>query len=183
VVVGNKPSEHVSNLRGGGAFVPAAMSATRKPLMKTVFVLCAATVALVQATPSSPPLSTKGSELDALEKKLLGTWYGPSCGGDYTFGRDGTFVLQHYTPGNNTLTGTWAIRWDALPPTLLLTYKTSDIQTRDATRSEFAYLGKSRPLKLFELNNEEFAYRSNEDKLEWRFTRRADEGGSTKQVE
>src|SRR5436190_18472513 len=114
----------------------------------------------------------KIDELAALEKKLLGTWHGPACGGDYTFKAEGTFELKHFTPGNNTLTGTWSIRWDALPPTLLLTNQSSDFTKKDPSREEYEYFGKTREAKLLELNGDTFVYRFPGDKREWRFSRK-----------
>lgn len=53
-----------------------------------------------QSIPASQPgTAGKGAELATLEQKLLGTWHGPACGGDYTFNPDGTFDVQHLTPG------------------------------------------------------------------------------------
>jgi hypothetical protein len=94
----------------------------------------------------------------ALEKKLLGAWQGPACGGDYTFNADGTFEVKHFTPGNNTLAGAWSIRWDALPPTLVLTCKTSDFKKKDPGRPEYEHLGKALELRLLQLDNEKLAY-------------------------
>ena len=39
----------------------------------------------------------------------MGNWKGPACGGDYTFSADGTFELRSFTPGGNTLTGTYLL--------------------------------------------------------------------------
>src|SRR4051794_10527544 len=61
-----------------------------------------------------------------LEKKLHGTWYGGDCVGELRLKADGTFERRGYSPGNNTLTGTWEIRWNSLPPTLKLTCTASD---------------------------------------------------------
>jgi hypothetical protein len=94
----------------------------------------------------------------ALEKKLLGAWQGPACGGDYTFNADGTFEVKHFTPGNNTLTGAWSIRWDALPPTLVLTCKTSDFKKKDPSRPEYEFLAKALELRLLQLDSEHLAY-------------------------
>lgn len=47
-----------------------------------------------------------------LEQKLVGHWRGEPCQGDYTFKPDGTYELRNFTPGGNTLTGTWSIRND-----------------------------------------------------------------------
>jgi hypothetical protein len=114
--------------------------------------------------------------LAALERKLLRTWRGPACGGDFTFRADGTFDVRNFTPGQNNLTGTWAIRWDALPPTLLLTYKTSDIRARDPDRIEFEYLGKTSEAKIQELNDQTLVFRLPRDEWIGHFTRRTDEG-------
>ena len=86
-----------------------------------------------------------------LERKLHGAWKGPPCGGDWTFNADGGFVVEGYSPGGNRLSGTWELRWDALPPTLLLTVKTSDAPER-------IEIGEKWELKLIELNDETLGY-------------------------
>lgn len=108
---------------------------------------------------SAPVAGDKGAELAALEKKLLGAWQGGPCEGNYTFNSDGTYEVDSFTPGGNTLTGIWFIRWDGLPPTLVVTCKTSDFKNHDPTRDEYAYLGKPRELKLIQLTNDSFVYR------------------------
>ena len=113
-----------------------------------------------------------GGELAALERLLLGAWSGPACGGTYTFKPDGTFNLDHFTPGNNALAGIWSLRWDALPPTLALTFKTSDFQQKNPTRTEYEYLGKTLELKLIELNKNSLVYRYPDHKGETTFERR-----------
>jgi hypothetical protein len=152
--------------------------------MKTTLALCVliafllqlATTAPARDVPaaSQPAAPGKGDQLAALEGKLLGTWTGPACGGDYTFHADGTFDLRHFTPGNNTLTGTWSVRWDALPPTLVLTCKTSDIKANDPGRPEYEYLGKALELKLLELSGDTVAFRHPNEKGERRYERRAE---------
>ena len=104
----------------------------------------------------------------ALEKKLLGAWEGPPCGGDYTFKSDGAYVCTHFTPGDNTLTGRWSLRWDALPPTLILTCETSDFKKKTPNWPEYEYLGKAMEVKLLELNDDTLVYRSPKDQWEWR---------------
>ncbi len=152
--------------------------------MKATFARCVlaglllqiATNALSQDLPAGQDAGKgKGGELAALEKMLLGTWHGPACGGDYTFNADGTFDLQHFTPGNNTLTGTWSVRWDALPPTLVLKCRTSDFKKNDPNRPEYEYLGKILELKLVELNSDTLAYRFPNEKAERRYERRVEE--------
>jgi hypothetical protein len=129
-----------------------------------------------KAPPASQPAGTaKGEQLAALERMLLGTWQGPACGGDYTFRADGTYDVRSFTPGQNHLTGTWSLRWDALPPTLVLTCKTSDIRKRDPGRPEYEYFGKPLEVKLLELSSERLVYRFPDGKQEWRGERPSEE--------
>ncbi len=145
--------------------------------MRTAFLLCLAllffghSAAPPAADEEIPPGPSRGAELVLLEKRLHGTWKGPACGGDATFRPDGTYELKHFTPGNNTLTGTWSIRWNALPPTLIVTCRTSDFQTKDPTREEYAFLGRPREAKLLELDRETLAYRFDGATSETRFER------------
>jgi hypothetical protein len=86
-----------------------------------------------------------------LERKLHGVWIGPACGGEWTFGADSTFAVRHYSPGNNEFAGTWKVRWDALPPTLVLSCQTSD----DPDRIK---VGEVSAVKLVELNDDALAF-------------------------
>ena len=124
----------------------------------TVLLQISAHLPAQDAPATNAAVAEKGNDLAALEQMLFGTWYGPDCGGDYTFHADGTFHVRRFSPGNNNLTGSWAIRWDALPPTLLLTYKTSDVKTRSPDWPEYEYLGKTREPKILELNGEILVY-------------------------
>jgi hypothetical protein len=138
--------------------------------------LATATAQTVSA--SQPAAASKVGELAALEQKLLGIWRGPACVGNLTFNPDGSFERQHFTPGANTVAGTWFLRWDALPPTLVLKYKTSDFKKKDASRADYA--GTIEELKLVELSDEALAYRFPKAKGEtrepflWRFSRRGE---------
>lgn len=87
--------------------------------------------------PKEPPV--------ALEKKLHGAWEADDmdCVGDLTLRADGTFERQH--SGNNELSGTWEVRWNSLPPTLVLTCKASD---------DPDFVGKTREFKLAQLDDE-----------------------------
>jgi hypothetical protein len=165
--------------------------------MKTIFALCvlvalltqtaaapdtagktkpaASATSPAQGVPATRPAgAAKGGELAALERKLLGAWQGPDCGGDFTFNSDGTFVVDHYSPGQNTFTGTWSVRWDALPPTLLLTFKTSDFKKRDPAVPEYQYVGKTLEAKLLELSSDVLAFRVPNTEWSWRSLSRAE---------
>jgi hypothetical protein len=88
-------------------------------------------------------------ELAALEKKMVGAWKGQSpCGGTFLFRADGTYELTGYGPAPYDTAGTWAVRWDALPPTLVLTCKTSEVAEE---------IGQITELKLSRLDDEGLA--------------------------
>lgn len=110
-------------------------------------------------------------ERTVLERKLIGQWDGGACMGDYTFYPDGTFDIIHYSPGGNILTGTWILHGDAVPATLALTYKTSDFKKVYKDRSEFEFLGKTRELKVTQLNDESFSYRYPGEQTSIEYTR------------
>jgi hypothetical protein len=74
----------------------------------------------------APPAKAEGGPA-ALERKLHGAWEGQGpCVGGITFRADKTYERTLHGPGRNNSAGAWEVRWDALPPTLLLTCKTSD---------------------------------------------------------
>jgi hypothetical protein len=93
--------------------------------------------------PKEPPV--------ALEKRLHGAWQADDmdCVGDLTLRADGTFERKHYSPGNNELTGTWVVRWDALPPILALSCTTSD---------DPDFVGKTSEYKLTRLDDTTLTY-------------------------
>lgn len=94
--------------------------------MKTILVSAVAVLLVGLAHPigAEPP----GKDLAALEKKLLGTWKGQGgCDGRLVFRADGTYELTEYGPGADDSAGTWKVRWDALPPTLVLICRTSEV--------------------------------------------------------
>jgi hypothetical protein len=75
---------------------------------------------------TAAPAGPAGSGPAALERLLRGTWVGGDCGGELTLRANGTFARRHYGPDNQALSGTWKVRWDALPPTLVLTCTDAD---------------------------------------------------------
>ena len=116
-------------------------------MTRTAAILAASLVFIASARTDDKP---KQGPAD-LERKLHGKWKGGACQGDWTFAPDGTYEVDHYSPGNNKLAGTWAVRWDALPPTLILTCKTSDAPDR-------IKIGEKKEVKLLELDDDVLAY-------------------------
>ena len=116
---------------------------------------------------AAPLLAKPETAQAALEKKLHGEWKGENaCLGDLTLRADGTFERRHHSPGNNTLAGIWAVHWDALPPTLALTCKTSDNPNA---------IGKTVEVKLIRLDDAALGYHyANETKVSpftWSYSR------------
>jgi hypothetical protein len=132
--------------------------------LMAILAQCASPAPAQEVPPSNSSGPAKGGKLAALEKKLLGTWFCGPCVGDYTFSADGTYEFKNYTPGDNTLTGTWSLRWEALPPTLVLICKTSDFKKRAPAQPEYEYFGKALELQVLELNGDHFAFRFPKDK-------------------
>jgi len=116
-------------------------------MIRTAALLTASLILIPSARAAEKP---EGVPV-AVERKLHGGWKGGACQGVWAFVADGTFVLTHYSPGNNKLTGIWSVRWDALPPTLVLTIKTSDAPDR-------IKVGQTWEVKLTQLDDEALAY-------------------------
>lgn len=111
------------------------------------------TIVLLSATLSAPLPSDAGREARvAFEKKLTGEWLnGGPCIGDITIRSNGTFERRHYSPGNETVRGTWKLKWDALSPTLLLTCDESDGER---------HVGKTWDMKVIRLDDEAMHWES-----------------------
>ena len=94
---------------------------------KVIFAAAAMlALSLAQGVFAEPPEKEREKEFVTLQQKLLGMWEGQGgCNGRLTIREDGRFDLTGYGPGNSSRTGTWKVRWDALPPTLVFTYKNS----------------------------------------------------------
>jgi hypothetical protein len=115
--------------------------------MKMMIVPVAAVllVGLTQAVLAEQP----GKELAALEQKMVGAWKGRGgCDGHFVFRADGTYELKDHGPAGDDSAGTWKVRWDALPPTLLLTCKTSEFPEE---------VGKTREVTLIKLDDKSLA--------------------------
>src|SRR6185503_14146241 len=104
-------------------------------------------VALSVAGSAAPDRAAKGrEELAALEAKLHGEWAGAGpCDGGLKFRADGSYERTHQGPAGVTSSGAWKVRWDALPPTLILTCRESD---------DPEAVGKTAEVKLVELTDE-----------------------------
>jgi len=90
-------------------------------------------------------------ELATLEQKLLGAWKGQiGCDGRLLFRADGTYEFKEYGPAPDDSAGTWKVRWDALPPTLVLTCKTSEVPEE---------VGKTMEVKLIQLDDKSLAFK------------------------
>src|SRR6266478_533096 len=79
-----------------------------------------------------------------VEQLLIGEWKGGPCAGELVFGADGAFERHHYSPVNCELAGAWELRLDAIPPTLVLSCKTSSDPDR---------VGKTVEVKLVQLDD------------------------------
>jgi hypothetical protein len=110
--------------------------------------------ALVCLTLAAFPLE---AEL-GIESKLIGTWVGGPCVGSLQIMRDGRFERRGYSPGNNRLAGTWKVKWDALPPTLVL----------DCTESDADHwIGTKYETKLLELTADRLGLLHLSEKTTW----------------
>jgi hypothetical protein len=115
--------------------------------MKMVIISAAVLVFVASTSVMSgdPPRNEPGKALAELEQKLLGAWKGQTgCAGNFLFRANGTYELTGYGPAPYDSAGTWKMRWDALPPTLVLTCKTSEVPDE---------VGKTTEVMLVELND------------------------------
>jgi hypothetical protein len=111
--------------------------------------------------PVSPGKPVK--DVTPLEHKLHGAWKGQGvCDGLIIFESNGTYRRMHYGPGNNSNSGKWEVRWDALPPTLILQCKKSDWDQE---------IGKIFELKIIKLDNSAFSYTFQNEEAPARYLR------------
>jgi hypothetical protein len=129
--------------------------------MKSVLSRVAVVMLLGFVLPSAA--AEKQNTPVALEKKLLGVWKGQAaCQGDLLVRADGTYKRIHAGPGNVTYAGTWAVLWEALPPTLVMTCKTSD---------DPDLIGKKEDVKLITLDDTNLEVRYTSGDFVWRYVR------------
>jgi hypothetical protein len=106
-------------------------------------------VGLAQLSVAAPAPPKREKPLTVLEKKMVGTWKGRiGCDGRLVFHANGTYELKEYGPGACDWEGTWKVLWDALPPTLILTCKTSN---------DGDLVGKTMKVKLIKLDDNNLA--------------------------
>jgi hypothetical protein len=98
---------------------------------------------------AAPPAGRAAGVPVALERKLWGAWRGGPCMGDLALKANGTFERRHYGPDNQALSGTWSVKWDALPPTLVLTCTDADWAGQIGTKQE---------VKIVQLDEATLAY-------------------------
>jgi hypothetical protein len=116
--------------------------------MKTLLAAAAAWLFLMH--PPDAVAEKPTGPAAALESKLCGTWKGEGpCMGGLTLHADRTYERKWQGPSGNNSAGTWELRWDALPPTLILTCKTSD---------DSAYIGE-KVMKLVQLDDKALAFK------------------------
>jgi hypothetical protein len=95
-------------------------------------------------TPGNEP----GKEPGILEQRILGSWKGPGCDGTFLFRADRTYTLTGYGPAPHDSAGTWQVREKALPATLVLKCKTSEIPGN---------VGKTMEVKIVKLDDKYLA--------------------------
>ena len=103
-------------------------------------------IGLAQAALAVPP----GNELTTTkEEKILGAWRGQTgCAGNLVFRADGTYEWKQRGPGGDDSAGTWKVRGDGLPATLVLTCKKSEFLEE---------VGKTIEVTLIRLDDESLA--------------------------
>jgi hypothetical protein len=109
--------------------VEADLVTSEAPMMKVIVPAAAVLLAvLAPAVRAEPPAAARGKQLAALEQKLVGAWKGRGgCAGDFVCRADGTYERTAFGPAASDTAGTWEVRWDALPPTLVLTCAASEV--------------------------------------------------------
>ena len=115
--------------------------------MKSFLLLLTAMLLLITAAATESTAIDKAKQRFPLEQKLLGEWQGGPCQGNFVFHANGTYELTSYGPGGAEYAGVWEVQWDALPPTLVLTCKSADLEEEE---------GEVWVRKLIELDDEKF---------------------------
>jgi hypothetical protein len=119
--------------------------------MKAYGLFLAMTLGILAAAPARAD-DKPGESLTALERKLHAEWVGRGpCDGRLTLRADGTYERRLYGPSGINSAGTWKVRWDALPPTLVLVCKTSDGPGED--------VGRTYEPKLLQLDDAALVYK------------------------
>jgi hypothetical protein len=110
---------------------------------------CIVATALLLLAGLTPVASTEPKGGAAPGQKILGAWKGQTgCAGSFLFRANGTYELTGYGPAPYDSAGTWKVRGDALPATLVLTCKSSEVPEE---------AGKTTEVKLIRLDDETLA--------------------------
>jgi hypothetical protein len=114
-----------------------------------VFLAILLATGLVQSILADPQHVEQGKLLTALEQKILGAWTGQTgCAGGFLLRSDGTYELTGYGPAPYDSAGTWKVRCDTRPATLVLTCRASEIPQE---------IGQTSELRLIEVDTDRFA--------------------------
>ena len=119
--------------------------------MNRVIVAAAAVffIGLARAAPAETSGDERGNEVGATDQKLLGTWKGQTgCDGRLVLRSDGTYTLTGFGPGHYDCAGTWKVRRNAAPATLVLTCTASGLPD---------VVGKTTEVKLIQLDDKSLA--------------------------
>jgi hypothetical protein len=131
--------------------------------IKIATILLVVGAATAGAFPAPAPPAKSGKDVSALEQKLHGSWKGQGgCVGNFTFEPVGSFVRTNFGPVACKMEGAWEVRWDALPPTLVLTCKSSNDEDD---------VGKVIEVKIIELDNANFACQFRDEEAPKRYKR------------
>ncbi|HKA08390.1 MAG TPA: hypothetical protein VKD71_14115 [Gemmataceae bacterium] len=114
-------------------------------MRKFIIPVIAVLAGLAQPVLAAPLGKERAKDVTTLEQKIVGSWDGQTgCAGKFVFHADGTYELTGYGPAPYDSAGSWIVRWDALPPTLILNCKSSKIADQ---------IGRTTELKLTQLDD------------------------------
>jgi hypothetical protein len=133
-----------SDWRNDGGKGDRAMAASTCKIVVAVLLISALAASAVPAPPAKP-----NKEISALEAMLHGEWKGKGCDGQITFRADGTYERKRYGPVGVSCSGTFEVRWDSLPPTLVLS---------SCQRNGKALTSTTQEAKIVMLNDSAFSY-------------------------
>jgi hypothetical protein len=112
-----------------------------RPAAAAVMVAVLAAFAADPPPEKGTPKAVPDKRIAALETKLHGTWIGRGMFASLlTFKADGTFERSATIKGTEG-EGTWELRWDALPPTLVMKFSKSVVEGEASKTQELKVTG------------------------------------------